>query len=155
MSDDRDRAYVDALLQGFDYAAELRDVQRTHEKAMHTVFAAVIEVMDSFDRVLSSADPARASGSAASIEVDTVRLLARQLEHVLTDSGVSPASCLGQEADPRQHEIVSVVESDAHEDGAIVEVVGRGYQWNGRVLRRPRVVVARSTREDGRESDRH
>ena len=45
--------------------------------------------------------------------------------------------------DPEFHEAVAQVESPTHESGTIVDVVQKGYMFNGLVLRAARVTVAK------------
>jgi molecular chaperone GrpE len=45
--------------------------------------------------------------------------------------------------DPELHEAIAQVDSPTHESGAIVDVVQKGYMFNGQVLRVARVTVAK------------
>ncbi|MEM1966347.1 MAG: nucleotide exchange factor GrpE, partial [Nitrososphaerota archaeon] len=51
--------------------------------------------------------------------------------------------------DPFLHEAVGYVERDDVENGIIVAEISRGYEYAGRVLKPPRVIVAK--RKEGSE----
>ena len=108
----------------------------------------MLEVMDSFDRFVAGVqDVKEPTGEQAISWLHTVRLIARQMERTLSQSDLTPIACVGQVDDPQQHEIVEVKDVDEGEDDVILEVVSRGYAWQGQLLRRPQVVVARNVKE--------
>jgi molecular chaperone GrpE len=45
--------------------------------------------------------------------------------------------------DPERHEAMATQPSDTAEPGSVLQVVQRGYELNGRLLRPARVIVAR------------
>jgi molecular chaperone GrpE len=145
MSEDFSDLQPDRLLKAFDFAGEIARLEDRH----HNLILALLNVMDSLERCL---DGATAEGSPVAADtsgmVNTVRLIARQLEKILSEAGVTPIDCLGKKVDPHLHEIVDVKETDAVEDETIVEVITSGYQRDGTPLRRPQVVVARRVKSD-------
>ena len=136
------------LLQAMDFAIELAVKEEEHQQQMRALLLSLLDVIDSFDRFFAGMEGQTVNW------LNTVRLIARQLEHALNQAGLTPIACLGQKADPPRHEIVEVKETFEAENDVIVEVVSRGYEWNGQLLRRPQVVVAH-TRRTSHEGDRH
>jgi molecular chaperone GrpE (heat shock protein) len=132
------------LLQAFDFAAEIAAKEEEHRRQLEGFLLSFLEVLDSLDRVLTCAKEA---GPDVVVETaswaNSVRLVVKQMEQVFSQVGLMLILCLGERVDPERHEIVDVRDEVDSEDDMIVEVAKRGYEWNGRLLRRPQVVVAR------------
>lgn len=136
------------FLQAFDFAAEMASKEQEYRTQTQTMLLSLLDVMDSFDRFFAGMhDLKEPTGEQAVTWLNTVRLIARQVERVLSQNGVVPTACIGQVVDPQRHEIVEVRDTDENEDDAIIDVVSRGYEWDGQLLRRPQVIVARHVKE--------
>lgn len=136
------------LLEAFDFAAEAAANAEEQQEQSVRLFRSLLEVMDSFDRLLAATNvPSGADPAETTAGPNTVRLIAKQLERALQQAGVTPIACLGEVVDPERHEITEVRETDASQDDVIIEVLNRGYEWEGRLLRRPQVIVARGPKE--------
>ena len=134
------------LLAALDFSAEAAAREQCHQEEQAAVFQSLLAVMDAFDRLLGG--PAGEGGSEeGTVPLRTVRLLARQLSRCLERAGVVAVPCLGEPADPAVHEIVEVRQTAEVPGDTIVEVLSAGYLWNGRPLRRPRVIVACGEKE--------
>jgi molecular chaperone GrpE (heat shock protein) len=127
------------LFTPLDFSEEPTAREARHWRAQVAFFQSLLDVMDSFDRVLAESD--------AAVPLRTVELLARQLARCLERAGVTPLHCLGETADPEVHEIAEARPAERIGRDTIVEVVSGGYLWNGRLLRRPRVIVAAGEKE--------
>ncbi|MBX3281807.1 MAG: nucleotide exchange factor GrpE [Acidobacteria bacterium] len=68
---------------------------------------------------------------------------ARSFEHALVSVGVEPVPTVGTAFDPEMHEAVDMVPVDAEDDGKVVTEYGRGYKFNGKLLRPARVQVGK------------
>jgi molecular chaperone GrpE len=69
-----------------------------------------------------------------------VKLVHRQLEQLLEREGLAPVETEGK-FDPHVHEAL-LTQPSASEEGAVIEVLQKGYRLGDRVLRPARVVVA-------------
>jgi molecular chaperone GrpE len=141
------------LLQAVDFASEMEAREKEHEAQWRAMLLSLVDIMDSFDRFFAAVGgegPEKLVGNQTADELNTVRLIARQLDRVLRQAGLTPITCLGQEVDPQRHEIIEVKDTNEAEDDSIIEVVRRGYEWNGQLLRQPQVVVARNVKEETR-----
>lgn len=69
-------------------------------------------------------------------------MVSRQLERVLTDSGVEAEDPLGEAFDPQQHECIAHQPSPEVDEDHVMAVVKKGYRLNGRLLRPASVVVS-------------
>lgn len=67
----------------------------------------------------------------------------KQLEDFLEKEGVEEIKCLGEKFDPNFHQAVEEVEVKDKKSGEILEVIQKGYQLAGRVIRPARVKVTK------------
>ena len=97
----------------------------------------LVAVLDNFERAM---DAARASG--ASVIVDGLELVHRQLLSALAKHGIEPIPAIGQPFDPNQHEALMQQPSEEHPAGTVVAEMGKGYRLKDRVLRPAKVAVS-------------
>lgn len=72
-----------------------------------------------------------------------MKTIHRHLLSVLEREGLTLIPTVGERLDLNRHEVVDVRETFDVSHDIIVEEVECGYEWNGRVLRDARVIVAR------------
>ena len=106
-------------------------VARAHERLVKEL----LPVLDDLERALDAA----AEHEEAKLE-EGVRLVHRELSHVLEKEGLVAVETDGK-FDPHEHEALLTQPSEA-EEGAILEVIQKGYRLGDRVLRPARVVVS-------------
>jgi molecular chaperone GrpE len=112
--------------------------ERTSQRAavIRDVMQQILPVLDNLERAvdaLSREDPALSGG------VDMVR---GQLEQVLAGHGLVEVAGVGHPFDPNVHDAIASVPSAEHPDGAVVEVVEKGYRTEADLVRPAKVVVA-------------
>jgi molecular chaperone GrpE len=73
---------------------------------------------------------------------DGVRHVARQLDQLLADLGVTPIEALNKPFDPVRHDAVSSVKQPDAATGQVIEVIQPGYIFHGEVIRPAKVKVA-------------
>jgi molecular chaperone GrpE len=114
----------------------VRDVEHAHKFGIERVANDLIGVKDSLELGLASAASADAlrEGTRA-----TLQLLSKALEK----AGVTEIVPQGEQFNPELHEAMVMQPSAEHVPNSIVQVVQKGYQLNGRLLRPARVIVAR------------
>jgi len=100
----------------------------------------LLAVMDSFENAMASmestkndADDKNASEVLANIK-EGVNLTFEQLKKILEKNSIKEVDCSG-EFDPEVHQAIMQVESDEHEEGAVVQVMQKGYTIKDRILR--------------------
>jgi molecular chaperone GrpE len=113
-----------------------RDVEQAHKFALDRIAADLIGVKDSLELGLASSAPAEAlrEGTQA-----TLKLLSKAFEK----AGIVEIEPHGEPFDPQLHEAMAMQPSAEHEPSSILQVVQKGYQLNGRLLRPARVIVAK------------
>jgi molecular chaperone GrpE len=106
-------------------------VARAHERLVKEL----LPVLDDLERALQAAE----EHQEAKLE-EGVRLVHRELEEALAKEGLVEIETNGR-FDPNVHEALLTQPSEK-DDGAILEVLQKGYRLGDRVLRPARVVIA-------------
>jgi molecular chaperone GrpE len=113
-----------------------RDIEQAHKFALERVANDLIGVKDSLELGLAS------GGSADTLREGTQATLAL-LSKALEKAGLVEIVPLGEQFNPQLHEAMVMQPSREHVPNSIVQVVQKGYQLNGRLLRPARVIVAK------------
>ncbi len=114
-----------------------RDVEQARKFGVERLAGDLLTVMDSLEKGVEA-------GSRASMDalLEGKKATLRLMKSALERAGVTEIAPSGEPFDPQLHEALSVRPTRAVEPGAVLEIVQKGYQLNGRLLRPARVVVA-------------
>jgi molecular chaperone GrpE len=115
-----------------------RDHQSLAAHAHERLVKELVPVLDDLERALEAA--ADSCDSERERVEDGVRLVHRELQEALAKEGLAEIETNGH-FDPHVHEALLSQPSD-QEEGAILEVLQKGYRLGDRVLRPARVVVS-------------
>jgi molecular chaperone GrpE len=115
-----------------------RDIEHAHRFALEKFAQELLPVRDSLELAVANAGRADSASLVAGQEA-TLKLLAKAFDR-FSIVGVEPN---GEPFDPQRHEAIAMRESSSAEPQSVLEVVQRGYELNGRLLRPARVVVAK------------
>ena len=118
-----------------------RERQEYVALANERLIAELIPILDDLERALSAAE----DHQEAQLE-EGVRLVHRSLAGLLERHGVTPIETDGK-FDPHVHEALLSQPSEA-EEGAVIDVVQKGYRLGERIVRPARVVVAAPPQEE-------
>ena len=113
-----------------------RDQERLVAHAHERLVRELLPVLDDLERTLEAAE--RHEEAAL---VDGVRLVERSLRKALEKEGLTEIDTEGP-FDPHVHEAVLAKPADDAEQGAVLEVMQRGYRLGDKVVRPARVIVA-------------
>jgi molecular chaperone GrpE len=116
-----------------------RDLENAHKFGLEKFAADLLDVRDSLEMGLEAGEKADARSLLAGKEA-TLRLLNKALEK----QGISEINPIGAPFDPQLHEAMAMQDSATAEPNTVLQVVQKGYQLNGRLLRPARVIVARA-----------
>ena len=116
-----------------------RDVQAANRYGLEKFAGELIPVMDSLELAVQSNDKADAR-TLVEGQKATLRLLSKAFEKL----GIVELDPTGERFDPAKHEAVMAQDSRTAEPDSVLQVVQRGYELNGRVLRPARVIVAKA-----------
>jgi molecular chaperone GrpE len=116
-----------------------RDVEQAHRYALEKFTQELLPVRDSLELAAANAATADVVALAAGQEA-TLKLLAKAFEKF----SVLPIEPVGEPFDPQRHEAMAMQVSTTAEPDSVLQVVQRGYELNGRLLRPARVIIARA-----------
>lgn len=106
----------------------------------------MLPVIDEFELALMALDKSEDKTMAKGI-----RMLYSNFMDVLKRNGLSEIKCEGT-FDPYKHEIIMVRESKEKE-GTILDVIKKGYEFSGRLLRPASVIVAKAQANEEKNND--
>ena len=104
--------------------------------ATRDVVRGLLPVMDNLERAVAALGD-QGEGIVAGLE-----MVRGQLAALLSGHGVEEIPAQGEAFDPTVHEAIASAPSGDHDDGAVIEVVEKGYRHAEHVLRPTRVVIA-------------
>jgi molecular chaperone GrpE len=116
-----------------------RDVENAHRYALEKFATELLAVRDTLEMGLEAGEKADVRSLLAGKEA-TLKLLTRAFEKF----SIAEINPLGQPFDPQLHEAMAMQESATAEPNSVLQVVQKGYQLNGRLLRPARVIVAKA-----------
>jgi molecular chaperone GrpE len=116
-----------------------RDVEQAHRFALEKFVQELLPAVDSLELAAVNAGTADAASLAAGQEA-TLKLLQKALEKF----AVVMLDPQGEPFDPQRHEAMAMQESATAEPQSVLQVVQRGYELNGRLLRPARVIVSKA-----------
>jgi len=116
-----------------------RDMEQAQRFALERFAQELLGVADSLELAVANAATADAASLAAGQEA-TLRLLTAAFGKF----AIKPIDPAGEPFDPERHEAMAMQPSSTAEPGSVLQVVQRGYELNGRLLRPARVIVARA-----------
>ena len=112
------------------------EIENAVKDALTKVFINIISALDSLDFALSYIKDEESRKG--------VELVRQIIMKSLSDSGLKEIEVeVGQNFSPSTCEIVDFEFSDEHEEGIILKVLRRGYEFQGRVIRPVQVVVSK------------
>jgi molecular chaperone GrpE len=107
--------------------------------ASQALVSRLLPVLDNFELAVSHAEQSRDFDRM----LKGVEMVFGELNDVLGGEGLVAIEASDKPFDPERHEAVVAVEADGVEAGTVVDVIRKGYEFNGRVLRPAMVKVAR------------
>jgi len=116
-----------------------REVENASRYGLEKFAAELLPVKDSLDHAVDNAARADAR-SLAEGQQATQQLLKRAFDKL----NIRTLDPVGEPFDPVRHEAVMAQDSATAEPNSVLQVVQRGYELNGRLLRPARVIVARA-----------
>ena len=126
---------------------------RQNEELVHNAEAGVLiellEVLDNFERALSSAGDKKDFKAFKK----GVKMILEQVKKILDDHNVSQIDTVGKLFDPELHEAVMQIESDKHPEGVIAQELSGGYIKVGRVIRHAKVGVSSGKKKDNKNDE--
>lgn len=115
-----------------------REQEQERRYATTQLLQDLLPMVDNIQRAIEAAEQ---SQQAAGL-LEGFKLVAQQLQTILSQHHCTPISALGQPFDPNLHEAVSQLASDQYPQGTVMVETAVGYQLHDRVVRPSQVVVS-------------
>jgi molecular chaperone GrpE len=112
--------------------------ERVEERAYaaQEVLVSLLPVLDNLERALQAAKAAGAAEGPAVQLQKGVELVVKQMEELLRKQGVTPVECeLGAVFDPNLHQPLLQEPVEGQPEGAVLEILQKGYRLGDRLLR--------------------
>lgn len=98
----------------------------------------LLGVLDDFERAIANNEDAE----EVAVLKEGFKLIYQKMTAVLTAKGLEPIEAKGTPFDADKHEAITQVPAPSEEErGKVIDVIERGYNLNGRMLRYAKVVV--------------
>ena len=118
----------------------VQDVEKAHKFALEKFASELLPVLDNLERALEHVD---ANDEALQTLVQGIDLTLKSFLAVTTKFGIEVIDPKGELLDPNKHQAVSMLEVADATPNTIVDVMQKGYELNGRILRPAMVIVAK------------
>lgn len=117
----------------------MRDQERARKLALERIMKDLLQVRDSLERGLD------VTADTATVEslVEGQELTLKMLGKVLEDHNLEIIDPAGEAFNPEFHEAMTVLPNEEVEENTVLEVLQKGFQLHGRLIRPARVVVSR------------
>jgi molecular chaperone GrpE len=123
--------------------AEMDNMRRRHERdrqdllkfASEKLLQDLLPVLDSFEKATAAG-----GAEAGNAIVEGIRMVHKQLTHVLETNGLKAVEAAGKTFDPNLHQAIQRIEGDVA-DETVKDEYQRGYALNGRLIRPSMVSV--------------
>lgn len=118
-----------------------KDVESAHKYALEKFAGDLLEVVDNLDRALQAADT---ENEAVKPLAEGVELTHKRFIDVLKKFKVEQIDPAGEPFDPNLHQAMTMVPNPDVEPNTVIDVMQKGYQLNGRLIRPAMVVVSKA-----------
>ena len=118
----------------------VRENEKARRRTLERFMSDLLPVRDSLERGLeASNDP------AANVESlrEGKQLIMKMLNKAMGDHGLQVINPEGEAFNPEQHEAMTMIPSDQHDENTVIDVLEKGYQLHDRLIRPAKVVVSR------------
>jgi molecular chaperone GrpE len=115
-----------------------REKEEAIKYANSSLLQRLVSIIDNFELGLAAA---KAEGEQSPIYSGMV-LVQKQLNDLLTESGLQPIEAEGKKFDPNEHEAIAHERSDQVPEGTVLRQTRRGYRFRDRLLRPAKAVVS-------------
>ncbi|MGB1298764.1 MAG: nucleotide exchange factor GrpE [Psychrobium sp.] len=122
-----------------------QDVEKAHKFALNKFANELLPVVDNLERALAAADKDSEHTKAM---VEGVEMTLNSMMSALDKSGVKAIDPKGETFNPELHQAMTMIEVPGAEPNSVIDVMQKGFELNGRLLRPAMVVVAKGNGVD-------
>ncbi len=140
----------DGVLRGKAEVENMRrrvsqDVEKAHKFALNKFANELLPVVDNLERALAAADTENEHTKSI---VEGVEMTLSSMLNALEKSGVTTINPKGETFNPELHQAMTMIEVPGAEPNSVIDVMQKGFELNGRLLRPAMVVVAKAAAVD-------
>lgn len=118
----------------------IKERSDTFKRAAQDTMAAVLPILDDFDRAKANAEK---DDETAKVFNEGVGLIVQKLHNALKGKGLEVMDTEGKDFNPDQHEAVAELPMGDEMKGKIIDTTEKGYTLNGVIIRHAKVVVGK------------
>lgn len=123
----------------------MREKDELKQYAVSGLIESILPIYDNMGFGLASAE----SDADPKVVVQGIQMVLSQFQKVLEENGVEEiAPEKGGEFDPNLHEAFQTQPSDEVDEGAVLQLIRKGFSLNGRLIRPANVIVAAKAFEE-------
>jgi len=104
----------------------------------------LLRVMDDFERAIDSAK----NTNDTKVLLQGIEMVRCDFQDIMAGNGLKAIDPKGQPFDPEKHEAIEHIEDDTHPANTVLEVMRKGYELNGKILRPAAVKVSKKKKEE-------
>lgn len=117
-----------------------KEVEKAKAETTERIMSRIIDIYENMKRAVNDIE----QGNNPFRLAEGIKLILKEVESLLNSEGVKKMDVVGKQFDPFIHEAVAFVEDPAIEnDNTIIEEIDPGYTLGDRILKPPKVKVAR------------
>lgn len=109
----------------------------------------LLRVMDDFERAIDSAK----NTNDAKALLQGIEMVRHDFQDIMEENGLKAIDPNGQLFDPEKHEAIEHIEDDDHPVNTVLEVMRKGYELNGKILRPAAVKVSKKKEEENKSEE--
>lgn len=117
-----------------------QDVEKAHKFALNKFANELLPVADNLERAIGAADK---ESEATKALVEGVEMTLTSFTAALEKSGIKQINPKGETFNPELHQAMTMIDVPGAEPNSVIDVMQKGYEMNGRLLRPAMVVVAK------------
>jgi len=117
------------------------DVEKAHKFALNKFANELLPVVDNLERAIGAADQEH---EATKSLVEGIEMTLNSFTEALAKSGINQVNPKGEVFNPEFHQAMTMIEVPGTEPNTVIDVMQKGYEMNGRLLRPAMVVVAKA-----------
>jgi len=121
------------------------DVEKAHKFALNKFANELLPVVDNLERAIGAADQ---ENEATKSLVEGIEMTLNSFTEALAKSGINQVNPKGEVFNPELHQAMTMIEVPGAEPNTVIDVMQKGYEMNGRLLRPAMVVVAKGNSVD-------
>lgn len=121
------------------------DVEKAHKFALNKFANELLPVVDNLERAIGNIDKDVEANKGI---IEGIEMTLSSMINALGKSGVKEINPKGETFNPELHQAITMIEVPGAEPNSVIDVMQKGFELNGRLLRPAMVVVAKAAAVD-------